>query len=53
MFIYYLVSLLMPVMRSQGKDKIVPLLNWHYAMKKYWGSGGRVARILDLSSRWR
>jgi hypothetical protein len=36
------------------KGKVVPvLLTEHHAMKDYWGNGGIVPRILDLSTRLR
>jgi len=34
-------------------DKVFPVLNKHYAMKTYWGSGGIALRILGLGTRWR
>jgi hypothetical protein len=35
------------------EGRIVTVLNYHHAMKTYWGSGGIIPRVLDLGTRWR
>jgi hypothetical protein len=40
------------VVKAKVKDKVVPALNKHQAMKTYWGSGGIARRILEGMERY-
>jgi hypothetical protein len=41
------------ILLRKSKVKISLGLFKHDAMKRYWGSGGIIPRILNLHTRWR